>query len=192
LLAFDGRHSNRRAQRGLRNVDLHVQQDVVFAPLEIFVRVDPHVDVQVAVWPAIHTRVAFAHDANAALVWHSTGNIDAARVLLPNLSPAPAFLARCIDNFAPALAANTRRRFNNTAQERRTRLPDLARAVAVWAATWGRARFSAGAAAMFAGLHARELDLFFYAEHGFLKGQEHVVAEIAALAGTCARRAAAP
>src|SRR5512143_2597962 len=64
LMTVEGGHHDLRAQGRLRGVDIQIEQDSVFAPLEERVRPDVQQQEQAPVGPAVNARPALTGEAD--------------------------------------------------------------------------------------------------------------------------------
>src|SRR4051812_20889976 len=128
---------------------------VVVVALEHRVRLDMHLDVQVARRPAVHARLAFAGEAYAIAFVHARRNFYRQRFLQLDAAGACARGAWIWDDAAAAVAARARLRNGEGA----LRYADLAGAAAGRAGLRLASGLRAAAFARFAGGHARNSDL---------------------------------
>src|SRR5262249_42616385 len=149
---------------------VHGVHQVETVPLELRMRRDPHVHVEVAVGSTTRAGRAAAGEAQRGAVVHTARDVDGVRALVGAPALAAPIRARRVDRLTPAAAAVARRRGDHLAEDRLAHAAQLAGAAALRA---GRGRRAGRSADAVAGLAADGC-----AQRHLLLGAEYCVLEV--------------
>ena len=155
-------------------------------------RLDINVNVQIASRAAARASLPAVRNANALVVVDAFRNVNVNVAFDADFAGAATAFAGIFNNSAGTLTAFARTRVRNHAKRRARGRLTHAGAVTVGAG-FGRSSFSrAGAVAVGTIFHARNFDIHFLAESGFLETNAQVVAQIGAAFGTRLTFSASP
>src|ERR1039458_112131 len=174
--AFERRHFNLRAQRGLHKTHGNFAEQIVAVARKNFVALDVQENIQIAGRPAAKTGLAVAlrTQTRSALDARRNAQLDLGRALF--FAVAVTRLARFFEQAALAFAMRARLRDAENAARRQ----HLAASAAGRAGFQFGARLRAGAVAGFALVELRDGNFLFTAERGFFQRDLQVVAQIVA------------
>src|SRR5882762_96074 len=142
------RHLDLRAQRGLREGDAEIVDQVVAVALEARVLFDVEYGDEIAARTVARPRDALPPHREIVVISHAGRHVDLNRLLALHSAVAIAAMTRVADDRALTRARGTRRYGEELAEERLRLVPNLAAAAAGGAPRWLRARFGAGACAL--------------------------------------------
>ena len=174
LRSFKRGYVDFAAQRGLRHIERNRTVQVVFVALEESVLAHLEEHVKIARWAALRAGLAFPGEAQPRAVIHAGGNVDLQFALRLPVALAAAFLAGVANNLAGAGAGGT----SAANAEEALLVENLAAAVAGGAGGGPAAGFRARSMAVFAGLHARHLDVGAHPEQRFFERNFQIVAHV--------------
>ena len=182
--AVERRNGDLAAERGGADRDRHLAVQVVVIAGEDRVRLDVHLDVEIAGRAAVDARLAFAGEAHAVALVDARRNFDRQGFLQLDAAAARALCAGVRDDAARAVAARARLRDGEGA----LRDTHLACAAAGGAGRGLCAGTRSAALADVAGRHRRDANFRFKTVRGLLERDLEVVAQVRAAED---RRAAA-
>src|SRR5438034_7237517 len=189
---FERRYLDAISERRLHDVDPELVDDVLVAPGQVGVRLDPQHDVEVArrAAPEAALPLPAQTDLRPGVDTARDPHGQPARPLEAPL--APALHARVLQQAARAAAGRAGRGGDHRTEDRLRGAPDLARSAAAGTRLLSTAGLRAAAGAALARGEARNVDLLLDADVSLLERDGHVVAQVVAAVGALAASAGPP